>query len=563
MADPIGAFSFVLHSHLPYTRRAGRWPHGEETIHEAASETYLPLLRALSALRDRGVRFQLTIGLTPILCEQLADATVIANLAGFIADKEQRAATDVGRFERDGDAQRASVASWYRGFYQELGRFFDGIERNILGGYKTLQDQGCIEIATSAATHGYLPLMERDSTIHAQLAVGVQSYMRHFGRAPRSCWLPECAYRPAYMRLENGRSYLKPGLQTFLAEQGLRLFFAETHTVEGGTPVGKAAGDAVGPYGSIPRRYVVPVANYQPPTQRTTFLPYWVETPEVAVLGRNSRTGLQVWSASHGYPGEADYREFHKRDGTSGLQYWRVTGPEIGLGEKEPWNPRRAADRVAGHADHFAALVESELSSFAAEHAGPGILVAAYDTELFGHWWFEGVDWLAAVLERLARSSAVEASTAGGFVSAHPPADVLALPESSWGQAGNHFTWLNADTEWMWPIIHRAERRMERIVDLCAQPAPELLPVLNQCARELLLLESSDWPFLVSTGQAREYAVERFDKHVERFERLAAIAESGAVDGAAQALVAELWELDKIFPDIDYRVFVRRGSDTA
>src|SRR5579871_4705108 len=150
VAEPIGAFTFVLHSHLPYCRRAGRWPHGEEWLHEAASETYLPLLRSLNGLRERGSRFQLTIGLTPILCEQLADATVIANLASFIEEKEKRAAADVNRFEKAGEAQRAGVAGWYLGFYQDLHRFFDGLDRDILGGFKRLQDQGYIEVATSA-----------------------------------------------------------------------------------------------------------------------------------------------------------------------------------------------------------------------------------------------------------------------------------------------------------------------------------------------------------------------------------------------------------------------------
>jgi 1,4-alpha-glucan branching enzyme len=143
-------------------------------------------------------------------------------------------------------------------------------------------------------------------------------------------------------------------------------------------------------------------------------------------------------------------------------------------------------------------------------------------------------------------------------VAAHPPEDVLALAESSWGQAGNHFTWLNTDTEWMWPVIHRAERRMERLVDLHPQPEAELTPVLNQCARELLLLESSDWPFLVTTGQARDYAIDRFENHADRFDRLAAIAESGTVNEVARELVGELWELDRVFPEIDYRVFARR-----
>jgi len=167
----------------------------------------------------------------------------------------------------------------------------------------------------------------------------------------------------------------------------------------------------------------------------------------------------------------------------------------------------------------------------------------------------DAVSGLDAVnLGRVARAL----TGAGGWVAAHPPEEVLALPESSWGQAGNHFTWLNADTEWMWPIIHAAERRMEQIVEQHPAASGALAVVLNQCARELLLLESSDWPFLVTTGQAREYAVERFESHVERFNRLAQIGEAGEPGVAGCALAEELWELDRVFPEIDYRVFRRR-----
>jgi 1,4-alpha-glucan branching enzyme len=558
VVDSLGSFTFVLHSHLPYCRRAGRWPHGEEWIHEAASETYLPLLDGLQRLSEEGSSYHLTIGLTPILCEQLADKDVSDSLADFMEDKERRAHSDVNRFERTGEHRMAGVAAWYADHYARLRGLYEELDRNILAGFKRLQDAGAIEIATSAATHGYLPLMDRDSTIHAQLAVGVQSYKQHFGRQPSACWLPECAYRPAYVRQDDGSSYVKPGLQTFLAEVGLKLFFVETHTIEGGAPVGKAVGDAVGPYGAIARRYVVPRADYEPPTHRTTFLPYWVETPQVAVMGRNSRTGLQVWSAAHGYPGEADYREFHKRDGVSGLQYWRVSGPDVDLGDKGPWDPSTAAIRVMTHADHFSDLVENELAEFERNHGRRGIVLAAYDTELFGHWWFEGVDWLTGVLQRIGTRETVEACTASGYMGQHPPEDVLALPESSWGQAGNHFTWLNADTEWMWPIIHEAERRMEALVARYPEADGAAAPVLNQAARELLLLESSDWPFLVTTGQAREYAIERFENHVARFDRLAESCERGLPGPEARALADELWEIDKVFPTIDFRVFKRR-----
>ncbi|MBI2760766.1 MAG: DUF1957 domain-containing protein [Chloroflexi bacterium] len=559
-----GAFTFVLHSHLPYCRRAGRWPHGEEWIHEAASETYLPLLDGLFKLRGKGLPAKLTIGLTPVLVEQLADPLVLANLEDFMIERRDLAEADIVRFERAGEPHRAYLASWYRDRFNHLLRLLvDEYGRSIVGAFKELQDAGLIEIATSAATHGYLPLMERDSTIWAQIAVGVQTYKRHFGRAPKSFWLPECAYRPTYQKDGPEGSYIKHGLQWFLAQHGVEVFFVETHTIEGGTPVGKALGDAVGPYGAVPKRYVVPPPEYIPPTMRSTFMPYWVEQPEVAAIGRNNRTGLQVWSATHGYPGEFSYREFHKKDGVSGLQYWKVTGAGVDLGDKQLWYPDDAYGKVPEHADHFSGLVEDMLRGFQAESGRYGVISAAYDTELFGHWWFEGVDWVTAVLERLARSEHVELTTASRHVERHPPEDVLVLPESSWGQAGNHFTWLNADTKWMWPVIHRIEHTMETLVERYTGATGDRRAVLNQIAREALLAQASDWPFLITTGQARDYAMERFENHVERFDRLCDLLENGEHLPEARRVAEECWELDKVFPDINFEIFARREPAAA
>jgi 1,4-alpha-glucan branching enzyme len=295
---------------------------------------------------------------------------------------------------------------------------------------------------------------------------------------------------------------------------------------------------------------------------KTTYLPYWVQSDEpavdVAAIGRNNRTGMQVWSADWGYPGDFDYREFHKKDGVSGLQYWRVTNAQHNLGDKDYYHPDWAAVKVQIHSSHYAGLVANLLADFQKSSGKYGIIVAAYDTELFGHWWFEGVTWLKGVLSQLADNNAVELVTASEYVERHPPEDVLALKEGSWGQAGSHFTWLNADTEWVWPVIRSAELRMEKLVARYPNATADLERHLNQTARELLLLESSDWPFLITTGQAKEYAIQRFQSHRERFEQLAAIAESGNIDSAAHDLYQQLNDLDNIFPDIDYRVFAAR-----
>ncbi len=561
---PVGAFTFVLHSHLPYARMAGRWPHGEEWIHEAASETYIPLLDALYELRDGGVEYRLTLGITPILVEQLRDPDVIDHFDEYLEDKIEAARGDVERFQgEEADEHLESLARFYQELFERIKRHFDErYNRDIIGAFKQLQDEGYIEIITSAATHGYLPLLGTDSSVYAQLRTGVEAYRRHFERDPRAIWLPECAYRPAYVK-DDGT--LRPGIEYWLGQVGLGLFFSETHTIEGGQPVGVAAGDAIGPYGEVKRRYVIPMAAAIPPREATTFEPYFVSNTTagtgadqhsgVAVVGRDNRTGQQVWSGDWGYPGDYDYREFHKKDGVSGMQYWRVSGPRVDLANKDYYHPEWAASKVREHARHFAWLAADRLKQYASDTGEYGLISSNYDTELFGHWWFEGVDWLKQVLRLLAEDESVELVRASDYVEAHPPKQVLHIPESSWGAGGTHWTWDNHDTHWMWGPIHEAESRMARLAQQHSEPSADAEAVLNQAARELLLLESSDWPFLVTTGQAREYAIRRFTRHVERFEALAESLEKGRPD---RELADELYEVDKVFPNIDFRWFAPR-----
>jgi 1,4-alpha-glucan branching enzyme len=556
---PVGAFTFVLHSHLPYCRMAGRWPHGEEWIHEAMAETYIPLLNALTDLHEDGLPVRLTLGLTPILCEQLADPLVKDHFEAYVEERIRAAEADIPRFQEEENPHAAYLASFYRDWYSGLlDSFHHRYGRDLLGGFRRLQDAGVIEIITSAATHGYLPLLSTDAAIRGQLKAGIVSYRRHFGRAPRAIWLPECAYRPAYIAPDGT---VRAGIETLLADEGLGCFFVETHAIEGGRPVGKAAGEAIGPYGAIVRRYVLPLEKLAAPQQpRSTYRPYYVvnttpgvvsEHSGVAAIGRNNRTGMQVWSADWGYPGDFDYREFHKKDHRSGLQYWRVTGARVDLAFKDWYHPDWAQYKVGEHARHFAWLVTDLLEQYHAETGGFGLIASNYDTELFGHWWFEGVDWIREVLRLLARSDRVALMTASQYLEAYPPEEVLAIPESSWGLGGGHWTWDNPETHWMWTPIHECEARMSRTAREKAESAtPDEAFVLNQAARELLLLEASDWPFLVTTGQAREYAVQRFTAHVERFEELMSSLEAGRPD---RALAEELWELDKVFPDVDFR----------
>lgn len=546
----IGAFTFVLHSHIPYTRQAGRWPHGEEWVHEASAETYIPLLNHLNDLHDEGLSAKITLGLTPILVEQLADEDIRKNFVTYLDFQIEAVEKDIARFSELSEPHFEYMASYYFDWYNKIKQdFVNRYDGNLVAAFKKLQDLGLIEIATCAATHGYLPLLDRDESINLQIKTGANSYERHFGRSPQAIWLPECAYRPAYIA-DDGRT--RPGIEDFLKRNNLTLFFTETHMIEGGRPVGMAAGEAIGPYGEITRRYLVPFSEVEPEQPATTYLPYYVSDANVAVMGRNNQTGLQVWSAEWGYPGEFDYRDFHKKDGISGMRYWRVTGSRVDLAEKQAYHPDWAAFKVEQHADHYAQMVERLLDEYHAGSGEYGFISANYDTELFGHWWFEGVDWLAAVLRRLGKSERVELTTASEYLTDHPPKTVINLPEGSWGAGGNHFVWDNADTHWLWPIIHGAESRMKASVEGFAEASGESEKALNQAARELLLLQSSDWPFLITTGQAKEYAIQRFQEHVHRFDSLLESVENGNVD---LDHVEALWEKDKVFPQIDFRWF--------
>ncbi len=529
------ALVFVLHGHLPYARRQGQWPHGEEWIHEAASTTYIPLLIALTDMAERGVPFRLTIGLTPILMEQLSDAAVIANLETYLLDRLRRAESDRIRFAHEGFAREARVAMMYaEHFDRALEAFQTRFNRNIVAGFAALQRSGHVELMVSAATHGYLPLLGRASSIAAQLQIGIDTYERHVGTKPTSIWLPECAYRPAQGGL--------PGIETFLAAQGLNLFFTEAESLEE-APL--AGGDAGRP---------------------TTFRPYHIASSRVSVVGRNARVREQVWSRYEGYPGDRDYREFHRKDAESGLWYWRITGEGVDLGEKDLYEPAWAATKVEAHAHHFVSVVEDEAAKWGATSAITGLISAAYDAELFGHWWFEGVQWLARVLELAASGNhpTITTATAGGYVSTYPATEAINLPPSSWGRYRTDYTWNNAKTAWMWPVVHERERRMEMLVARYPRARGSLRVTLAQASRELLLLESSDWPFLVTTGQADEYATRRFNAHVKRFDRLTILLDAGTANtSAGKHLRTRIEQLDNPFPRLDYHVFQDRGPANA
>lgn len=521
-----GRLAIVLHTHLPYCRMAGRWPHGEEWFHQAMVDCYLPLVGALRRLANEAPGSTgITVSVTPILAEQLRDPLMKEHFSEYLADWIRRAEKDVARFEATVDP-RLTTARFHASRLRSMRSLYeDEIGRDVTGALARLEETGEIEVGTSAATHGYLPLLADERAVAFQIATGMQSHRRNFERAARSFWMPECAY--------------EPGLESQLERAGVKATFVETHLV-----AGQESEEAVAPvaYGSVEQP--------RSPGAGTTFSPYRIGRSNVTVLARNRRTGQQVWSAEEGYPGDGAYREFHKKDDESGLHYWRVTGPRVDLGAKQLYDPVAAANLARAHAKHWADLVEEELASGRSVTDAP-ILMASYDTELFGHWWFEGVGWLEAVVRELRSRGTVELTTPGA-IAARPPARSIEMPAGSWGNGGDNRTWVNEATAWTWPEIHSRQERAAALMT-------ETTAATRQLARELLLLQASDWQFLITTGQAGEYATQRFQEHCARFDRLADSIQAGDAL-ATEALAVELGRLDNPFPAIDPGAYVGRPA---
>ncbi|MBP1911973.1 1,4-alpha-glucan branching protein [Thermococcus stetteri] len=494
-----GYLTFVLHTHIPYVRKHGKWPFGEEWIFEAISETYLPLLMEFERLRDSGIKFGIVINVTPVLAEQLADEYMKRAFEEYMERKLKAMEEDLKSGKYDEKA-----VSYMLNYFRKVYAYWKAINGDIIGKLRELQDQGYVEVITSAATHGYLPLLGRDEAIRAQIANGVATYEKHFGRKPEGIWLPECAYRPeGEWELPGGRKVKRRGIEKFLEEFGLKYFFVESKLIDEG-PASKVYGEVL-------------LAD----TEKTTLKPYWIKGSNVAVFARNRETGHQVWSAHFGYPGDFFYREFHKKAPESGGQYWRITSKEVELGEKDFYDPDKAMERVEEHARHFVSLVERLLREHEERFGEKGIIVAPYDTELFGHWWFEGVRWLGRVLELLSQRG-VETPTLSRFLKEYSgEKHEIELPEGSWGANSDHSTWWNEETEWTWEHVYRAEDRMVAITSRFYGRDELTNRTIEQLARELLILEASDWQFLITTGQAKEYAKRRVLLHSRDFHRLA------------------------------------------
>jgi len=524
---PRGYLCVLLHAHLPYVRHPEFEDSLEERwLHEALTETYLPLLRMLEGRAARGKRGRITLSLSPTLLAMLENPLLRERYAFRLGRLIELAEREVARTRHD--PRFHPLALHYRDRFREtLAQFTDRYRRDVTSAFRAVSDAGQAELITCGATHGYLPLMSLGApSWRAQIGTAARAFERALGRPPRGMWLPECGYTP--------------GVEAVLAEFGIRYFAVDTHGI----------------LDACPRPWPGTYAPFRTPGG-------------VLALGRDADSSRQVWSAADGYPGDPHYREYYRDQGFDlplqdvreflpsggtrthlGLKYHRITDRR-GT-HREPYDPARARERAREHAAHFV-RERSRQARAASERIGqPALLLAPYDAELLGHWWYEGPDWLGDVMDEAERSGELAATDPMEAMAGMPRVPEGRLHPSSWGDGGYSAMWLDPSNDWIYRPLNHAAERMQALARERHRLGPLQARALAQAGRELLLAQASDWAFIMRTGTLVPYAVRRTELHLSRFERLAEGLGKGTVDPSE---LADWEEVDPIFPTLDPGLF--------
>jgi 1,4-alpha-glucan branching enzyme len=519
-----GFLALVLHAHLPFVRHPEHAQFLEENwLFEAMLESYLPLVQVMEGwLRDR-MDTRLTLSVSPTLCAMLLDPLLqdrfLRHLEGLIELSEH----EIHR--TSWDQHLAPLAATYHERFKALRDTYFAHGRNLVGAFRKFQAAGQLELITTAATHAILPLLAGHApSLRAQILAARDSHRSCFGADPRGIWLPECAYTPE--------------VEDWLKEAGIRWFILDSHGV----------------------------LFAQPRPCYGLYAP--LLTPRgLAAFGRDLESARQVWSQHEGYPGDPRYRDFYRDIGFdldfdylkpyvtgaaaqrsfAGIKYYAITGPQA---EKRPYDPASAREAAAGHAAHFLEARAGQIQKLAGLLDRPPLLVAPYDAELFGHWWYEGPEFLDFFVRKTVYDQQVLAlTTPSAYLRDHATLQVAQPAASSWGEEGYLRVWLNETNEWILPHLQAAQERMTALARQFPRADGLTARALQQAGRELLLAQSSDWPFILRTGTSPDYARQRVKDHLLRFTTLYEQVKAGRID---EGWLARIEALDNLFPNLDF-----------
>jgi 1,4-alpha-glucan branching enzyme len=534
-----GNYVLVLHTHLPWVLHHGKWPHGEDWLTEAAAECYIPLLNVFNDLMNQGITPKVSLDISPVLCEQLEHPDFKPLFEHYCNMKIASAEEDERNFTNWGwDAHHIWLASFWKNWYSErLNDFIHKYDSSIIKSFAKLQDEGAIEILTCGATHGYLPLLGTDRSVDLQIHAATENYRKYFNRSPKGIWLPECAYRPSYdwqtlLPIHPfNEKHLRPGVEQFLSKYGIDYFITDEDLKKRASYIGSF-------YNYEDKSILDPYSRGWNKTEenRTPLQIMNVSSSEkvgygtASVFTRHHDISMQVWSGAVGYPAEPDYLDFHKKHLGSMLRYWRVTDTKADMMYKSLYHPDWIWDKLDKQSNHFIHHIENSVNWFKNSTGNFATLCTPFDTELFGHWWFEGPEFLRMLLKGIHHSPFVNAATCSEQLSTIRPLDVSSIPEGSWGVNNNHDVWINEGNKWTWEIIYNNENRLREYYFKYSgeQRTSEIERIMKQALREMMLLQASDWQFLIYTESAKDYSEQRFSFHNSDFNKLLDLADKSS-----------------------------------
>jgi 1,4-alpha-glucan branching enzyme len=524
-----GYLALVLHAHLPFVRHPEYEDFLEEHwLFEAITETYIPLINVFDRLLEENIDFAITMSITPTLASMLTDDHLQQKYLKHLNKLIELAEKEIIRTRWQPDFHNLALMYRHR-FINARSVFADKYKMNLINAFRKFQDAGKLEVITCAGTHAYLPLAVHKQAVRAQIKVGADLYQKLFGIRPRGIWLPECGYNP--------------GDDEILKEAGIKYFLTDTHGILFGSPRPK--------YG--------------------VYAPCYCKSG-VAAFGRDLESSKSVWSAEEGYPGDYNYREFYRDvgydldfdyirpyinpDGTrinTGVKYYRITGR---TNDKQPYVPAWATEKAAGHAGNFLFNREKQLEHLCGiMHPRKPIIISPYDAELYGHWWFEGPQWLDFLIRKIAfDQKTVKLITPSKYLEIYPKNQVLAPSMSSWGWKGYSEVWLEGSNDWIYRHLHKAAEHMIELANENNHKEVDGLKrrALNQMARELMLAQSSDWAFILKTGTFVPYVYRRMREHIYRTSRLYEEIKNNRIQ---ENWLKYIEDKDNLFPDIDYRIY--------
>ena len=512
--EVLGQLAIVLHAHLPYVRKNETNSLEEDWLFQAILECYIPLLQAIeSAKKENPFNTKLTISLSPTLLTLLNNKKIQETFPCWIKTRNEFL-SELPQIEKNASSFLINNLNDKYLYWQEC-------SGNLIEKFKVLNKSGNLDILTCAATHGYLPILrENPETVKGQINTAVRCHENFFGTKPLGIWLPECAY------YEN--------LDEILFNSGIRYSILDGHGILNASPRPR--------YGVY-----APICS----------------TKGVAFFGRDSESTLPVWSAKDGFPGNRVYREFHKDLGWElpisklqkknisskrplGLKYYKITDENAPLEKKEFYLENEAIKKAEEHSNDYLLERSKQLEKLALSSTFMPLLVAPFDAELFGHWWYEGPLFIKNLLTNSYKYN-IKLINLKEFLIQKPNLQICDPSPSSWGQGGYHNYWINDTNAWIVPEITKAG---STFVDLCSKKFDNDLSIriCRQAARELLLTESSDWSFILRAGTTTELAKERIEKHLFRFWKLVEMIKNHS--NFNLKFLEDIEEEDKIFPNI-------------